>query len=225
MAIRTDIATHYFWRQVITAVICLVLAVWGAYDLWVKIPAQQAAYEAYLEDMQEIDGLATIVETGGALTPDQQARYEELEKDTAQQQSPPSTLNALVQWMFISCILGVPWCLWSIHGLRTNRYELDEHGNLHLPHGDEWKRDEIAGIDMSRWMAKSVAYVEHISGKREKLDAYLRKNMELIVGGMSHRFEPGKWTREAKPVEEAGGAEEDAPDRDAEPADEESAVA
>ena len=171
MPIRTDIATHYFWRQMITAIICLVLAVWGAYDLWVKIPAQEKAVERFSDVEARLDALQAKVDGGATLNEEEQAQYEELERQASSPPVPPSTFDKFVQWMFISCILGVPWCLWSIYGLKSRNYELDEEGNLTLASGATWTRDEIAGIDMSRWMAKSIAHVEHTDGRREKLDA------------------------------------------------------
>ena len=62
---------------------------------------------------------------------------------------------------------------------------------------------------MSRWMAKSIAWVEHESGDRRKLDAYLYKNMEHLIGTLGHRFDPEHWNTD--------GTRADADDDDGDP--------
>ena len=198
MAIKTKIATHFFWRQVIVAVACVVLSVWGAYDLWVKLP-YQADNAAKFERYDELQGKA---ETGRLRDPAEQAELAELEKytDTHEKEEKPAAFDHLMQWMFIGCILWVPWCLFQIHRYKKKTYELDDAGNLHLPDDDVWQREEIADIDMCKWMAKSIAWVEHSDGKRVKLDAYLHKNLELIIGEIAHRFYPDEWNQDATAV-------------------------
>src|SRR5207244_10831440 len=72
-----------------------------------------------------------------------------------------------------------------------------------------WTQDEIAEIDMSRWMAKSIAWVIHRDGQRLRMDAYLHKDLHLIVGAIASRLHPAQWNDQASPVNA-----EPAPDQD-----------
>jgi hypothetical protein len=45
MAIQTRIATHYGWKYLIMAVVCLVLGVWGIWDYVEVIPSRMQAHE------------------------------------------------------------------------------------------------------------------------------------------------------------------------------------
>jgi hypothetical protein len=223
MPITTTIARHYFWRQVITAVVCVVLAVWGAYDLWVKIPYKRwtndlhdardrllAKKEAGTIDFAaaeaaDVDPLRSrflkdrVVVRDGATESQLLEALDVLTKDI-ERTAEPAVYDEFVQWLFISCILGVPYCVWRIAAIRGNTYTLDESGSLTLPGGDTWARDDIASIDMSRWMAKSIAHVVHRDGRREKLDAYLRARLEVIIGHIAHRLEPGQWNPDGTQV-------------------------
>jgi len=90
------------------------------------------------------------------------------------------------------------------------RYRLDDEGALHFT-GDKqqgagvWAANEIADIDMSRWMRKSIAWVVRndapsSAGNRLKLDAYQHRNLEKVVGALASRFHPEQWDDEARPV-------------------------
>jgi len=103
--------------------------------------------------------------------------------------------------VFIPCLpIGAYMVL--MLGLQSRkRYTLNEQGDLKLANGQLWKRDEIADIDMDKWMRKSVALVKHTDGIREaKLDDYIHQDMHLIVGALAHRFYPDQWTEDARPV-------------------------
>ena len=82
---------------------------------------------------------------------------------------------------------------------------MNDDGSLHTPEGD-FARDEIVGLDMDRWMSKSIAYAETKDAKI-KLDDYIYKNMHLIVGALAQRFAPDKWTEEAKKIDPDAEAE------------------
>ena len=47
MALTTKIAKHYALRQIIMAIVCLVLGLWGLYDYAIKIPNQQERWETF----------------------------------------------------------------------------------------------------------------------------------------------------------------------------------
>jgi hypothetical protein len=88
---------------------------------------------------------------------------------------------------------------------RKQHYRLDDDGTLHYV-GDAqlgtgaWSAAEIADIDMSRWMAKSIAWVVKSDGTRLKLDAYVHKDLHLIIGAIASQKYPEAWDAEAKPV-------------------------
>jgi len=119
--------------------------------------------------------------------------------------TPPSAFDRMTQWFFIASLPCTPWVLWLFVKARRQKYRLDEDGTLHYfgdpEFGDgAWTRDEIADIDMHRWMAKSIAWAVHQDGRRLKLDAYLHKDLHLIIGAIASRMHPEEWDAEAKPV-------------------------
>ncbi|MGI9015333.1 MAG: hypothetical protein ACR2GY_13950 [Phycisphaerales bacterium] len=198
MPLKTTIATHYFWRQVITAVVCIVFSVWGAYDLFVEIPYQTenaAKWEHY-------DELAAKAETGRLRTAEEREQFASLKiyTEANERETKPAAFDHIVQWMFIACILWVPWCFFQIAKIKKNKHQLDEDGTLHLPGNITWQAEEIKDIDMSRWMAKSVAWVEHVDGHKVKLDAYLYKHLEKVIGHLAHRFYPDAWQTDGSPA-------------------------
>jgi hypothetical protein len=132
--------------------------------------------------------------------------------------TPPTKFDRLTQWFFILCLPFVPWYAFTFVREMRVVHGLEEDGTFVSP-GGRWARDEIADIDMSRWMSKSVATVVHQDGRREKMDDYVHRGVEEIVGVIASRLHPEAWTPEAKPVKkaedaaapadgEAGGAEE-----------------
>ncbi len=121
----------------------------------------------------------------------------------------PSQLDRATQWAFILCLPCAPWMLWSLLVTRRQVYRLDDDGTLAAPQGT-WPAQEIADIDMSRWMAKSIAWVVHRDGARIKLDDYRFRDLHLIVGAIAARLHPDLWTAEAKPLgKDSGGTAAD----------------
>ncbi|MDG2199794.1 MAG: hypothetical protein P8K80_01255 [Phycisphaerales bacterium] len=111
----------------------------------------------------------------------------------------PSAYDRPVQWLFIVSLVFIPFYAWSLLTHSPRKYRHDEDGTLHHPEG-AWSRDEIAGIDMSRWMSKSTAWVEHVDGTRVKLDAHIFKDLHLIIGAIAHRFHPDKWEEDGRKI-------------------------
>lgn len=229
MKISTTIATHYLLRMVfLVALPCIAFALWGAYDLWVKYPHQRWTNELHdahreLLDKQEartisstrpaderlVDIAKHAATFASGVTPTETQLLGVFEQLTQQHErtAKPSTFDDVVCWVFISCIVVVPWSVWKIYYLKSRTFSLDEQG-LHLPNGAVWAHDEIASIDMSRWMEKSIAWAVHQDGRRAKMDAYLYKNLELVIGGLAHRFEPDQWNPDGTQVKrepEGGG--------------------
>ena len=111
----------------------------------------------------------------------------------------PSAYDRPVQWMFIASLAFVPFYFWGVIKYGPRTYTLDEQGAVHTPEG-VFERDRIEDIDMSRWMAKSTAELVLTDGERVKLDAYIFKNLHLIIGSIAHQLHPEAWTEEAKQV-------------------------
>ena len=111
----------------------------------------------------------------------------------------PGKYDRMTQWAFILCLPFAPYCFWVVARTRRQVYRLDEDGTLHLPEGT-WKADQIAEIDMSRWMSKSIATVVHHDGTRVELDDYKHHDLHLIIGAIAARRHPEAWTADAKPV-------------------------
>lgn len=118
----------------------------------------------------------------------------------------PSVYDRPVQWLFIISLACIPFYAWSLLTYSPRKYRLDEDGTLYLPEGT-WSQDEIADIDMSRWMSKSTAWVEHVDGTRVKLDAHIFKNLHLIIGTIAHRFHPDKWEEDGRKIKPGASLE------------------
>ncbi len=217
MPITTTIARYFGWQRLIMGVLCLGFSLWGAYDLLVTIPRRVRERAAYESNDKLRSELEAKVESGHSLTEQETADYlaaKEQEKVFAEKgvPAPVAAFDRVTQWLFISCALFAPY--FFLDYIRTKRrvYRLDDDGTLHLPEGT-WSASEIADIDMSRWMAKSMAWVVHADGRRVLLDDYKHRNLHLIIGSIASRMYPEAWTAEAKIVKpeepaaesEAGG--------------------
>jgi len=152
-------------------------------------------FEFALEQPREMDGSLNVQQRDVYQVTEKWMN--EVSKD--EQPSPPSTFDRAVQWAFISCLLCVPYFMWMYLGTLRRVYRLEDDGSLKTPDGD-WSADEIKDIDMSKWMAKSIAHVVSADGSRIAMDDYKHRNMHLIVGALAHKYHPEEWTAEAKPV-------------------------
>jgi hypothetical protein len=118
----------------------------------------------------------------------------------------PSAYDRPVQWLFILCLPFVPWYCWQLARNKGRVYVLHEDGSLELP-GESWSPDEIADIDMSRWMRTSKAWIVHTDGHRVMLDDYVFKGTHRIVGAIASEWYPEQWTDEAKKVKTADASD------------------
>jgi hypothetical protein len=221
MPITTTPSVSFVARTIFMAVLLAGFGVWGAYDLWVKIPYREQVAQRFDEltgRMAELeDSLQKRAAAGGAPTQAEAAEYAaakiELNALSPGGKAParPSKFDRPVQWIYIACLPFAIQPLLTLLRLRRQRYQLDENGSLHFA-GDSalgsgiWPVSEIADIDMHRWMAKSIAWVVQTSGTRLKLDAYLHKNLDLIIGAIASRLHPEQWQPDAKPVKAAEAA-------------------
>lgn len=118
--------------------------------------------------------------------------------DVADEVAPPSTYDWVVCWAFMACLPFAPWIGFQLWGASKRVYRLDEDGRLTAPEG-AFEADQIKEIDMSRWMSKSIATVI-TDGPSVRLDDYVYKNVDLIVGTIAAEKMPDAWTTDAKPI-------------------------
>lgn len=218
MAITTRVAPFYAGQKLFATVLCVVFGVWGAYDYWVKIPRKQETFDRYQAALTRVNEIEQQIAQQGGPTPEQAKEHETLKLElltispTGAVPTEPGKLDRPTQWLYIACLPIAPIFFVLFLNAKRQRYTLDDDGTLHF-HGDKelksgvWPHAEIVDIDMSRWMAKSIAYAIHADGRRLKLDAYIHKDMHLIVGALASRFYPEQWDAEARMVKNAAGDE------------------
>jgi hypothetical protein len=211
MAVHTSIQPRQKWWNIAYAGICLVLALWGAYDYWVTIPVKEAAVAAYdaaakqVEDF-EAKAQASQAAPGGAspLSAEEVAAYTQAKAVVDKgRPTPPAAYDRPVQlWMYmVGCgVMGVPWFLWQWIATARRRYSLEDDGTLVAPEG-RFGRADIADIDMDKWMSKSLATVVLTDGRKLVLDDYKHRDMHLIVGAIASERYPEKWSPEARDLD------------------------
>ena len=209
MPVTTTIAKSFIGWRLVFIILCLVFGLWGVYDLVVDIPRRHQQHDRFVEVQQRFAALNEIStereKSGQPITEEEIAEYTSLEDEMQQlapggvNPIPPGKFDPLIQWIYILCLPCVPYFILEIARARGKIYRLDEDMTLHFPAGT-WNAGEIVDIDMSRWMAKSIAWVVHTDGTRVKLDDYLYTNTHLIVGAIAHQKYPEQWDSEAKQV-------------------------
>lgn len=139
---------------------------------------------------------------GQPLSEDFDRFYQEFLKDRIDRTgaiSRPSDFDRLIQWAFILCLPFVPFLVIGLIAVLRVRYRLEEDGTLHYP-GGTLAAQNVAGVDMTRWMSKSIAEVIASDGRRIRLDDFVHQHADAIVGAIAHRVQPDLWTPEARPV-------------------------
>ena len=101
--------------------------------------------------------------------------------------------------LFMPCLPYGVWLFISLARMRRVRYTLEDDGTLRTPGGDV-ARDQIADIDMSRWMAKSFATVKLGDGREIKIDDFFHQDAHRIIGVLAHERYPDAWNDDATPV-------------------------
>ena len=200
MAIETTLQPRQKWWNLLYAVFCVVMGLWGAYDYWVKLPRDAQALADYTAAVR-------LIEATPNPTPDQrpklaeaQATIDGLQKTYGGVPPSESWYDRPVQlwlWVIFGGVLGTPFFLWQWLAPARKKYRLDDDGTLHAPEGT-FTADQIADIDMSKWMAKSKAWVVTKDGRRILLDDYKFRNMHLIVGSLAYERYPEAWTEDAR---------------------------
>ncbi|MDZ4754810.1 MAG: hypothetical protein SGJ11_09975 [Phycisphaerae bacterium] len=205
MAIRTSIQPGQLYRIAFLGLLCVGFGIWGAYDYWVKIPAQEALVAEHTALLSTKDALEAKQLRGTLSTAEETeltSAREALALRFLEAPTPPAAYDRPVQlWVYvIGCgVLGVPSVAWMLWSIRRKQYELTDDGSLITPEGT-CRIDEVKGIDMSRWMEKSIAMVTLPDGSKSVLDDYKYKNLHLIIGALAHRFHPDEWTIEARRI-------------------------
>ena len=213
MAITTSMQPRQFWTNSIYAVVCVIFALWGWYDYSVKYPNMQKAFDEHSLLSERRAELEKRRETQGSLSNEDLAEWDGLKAKLAEYKEAPVAPGkydmAIQLWLYIvGCgVLGTPYFVWNYLSIRRRTYRLEDDGRLVLPEGT-CRIDELKGLDMSRWMSKSIATITMPDGREVALDDYKFRNMDKIVGAIANHFEPGQWTDEVKPVKAAEGAEE-----------------
>jgi hypothetical protein len=204
MAIETRIQTRQTVQNVAYAVLCLGLAIWGWVDYSISIPAAEAAFKEYveaekskstLEERSRVQALTDAEKTEYTTSLGTLAKYKEKPAE------PAAYDRAIQLWMWIvGCgVLGVPWFVLAQWQLSRKRFRLGDDGSL-ATRDRTIPATDITGIDMSRWMSKSIAAVQLSDGSKIELDDYKYKGVEDIVAALASRFYPGEWTSDARPI-------------------------
>ncbi len=205
MAIETKVQTKLTLQNTAYAVLCLGLALWGWYDYSVSIPRQQAAFEEYAaaeKTKSELENLAKATSLSDAEKEQFRTASDVLLRYKDEKPAEPAAYDRPVQlWLYIvGCgVMGVPYFVWLQFSLSRRRYRLDDDGTLHAPEGT-FAPGKIASLDLTKWMAKSIATVEVEGGTKITLDDYKYKHVEDVVAALAARFYPGEWTSDARPI-------------------------
>lgn len=213
MALESRIRPRIFWFNVGYAVLCAILGAWGAYDYWERIPRQDAAFAEYRSATERVKRYADMSVPGAPrLTAEQEADYQAarqvVDKFASGAPTPVAAYDRPLQlWVYmIGCgILGTGWCLVSVVRTSSRSFALDDDGTLRIG-ARAIGRDDVEGVDMSRWMAKSIAKLRMRGGEILVLDDYKYTGLHLLVGHYAHRFEPQRWNADATPVKRGADA-------------------
>ena len=225
MAIETTLQARQKWWNILYAVICAVLGAWGAYDYWVTIPRKEAEVAAYevaataAEEMEAKARAATAAPGGAQPLSVEDVKAYEAAKAVVDKGKPvaPAAYDRPVQlWLYIiGCgVLGVPWFLWEWLSAASKKYRLNADGSFEF-NGRTIPMEDIADIDMAKWMSKSVATVVAKDGTRITLDDYKFKNSNLIIGGIAARLYPNDWDADGRDLNKIRAQEEAAAASDA----------
>lgn len=204
MPIETKIRTSLTLKNIALTAVCLGFGIWGWYDYSVKIPQERADFAEFTaaeKTKSDLEAEARV----SSLSDEQKLRFREAESVLArftEKPVEPSSYDDEIQlWVYIvGCgVLGTPVGIWSQWRLSRKRFKLGDDGSLTTVEGS-YSADQLAGIDMDRWMEKSIATVITTEDKRIDLDDYHYKGVEDIVAILAARFHPGKWTSDARPI-------------------------
>ncbi len=212
MPIETSIQPRQKLIHIAYTIACLGLGIWGGYDYWVTIPNQELVFNEFTTLMSEKDALEAKSRSV-PLGVDDGKRYNEVKAELAarfvEAPTPVGAYDRAVQlWLFvIGCgVLGAPYFPWMLWSKSKRFFRLDDDGTLHTAEGT-FRREDITGIDMKRWMSRSIASIEVTNRMPISIDDYWYRNGYLIVGAIAHRFDPDAWTIDARDVKKLAAQE------------------
>jgi hypothetical protein len=205
MPIETRIRPSMTAKNLIAAAVCFGFGLWGWYDYAVKIPQERADYAAFTE-AEKTNSDIELASRTKTLTDEERAKAKEaratLDRFKEAKPSEPASYDDDIQlWVYIiGCgVLSGPYFLYAQWKLTRRRFRLDDDGTLHSREGT-FAADQLADLDMSRWMEKSIATAVTTDGMRVDMDDFLYKGVEDIVATLAARFHPGQWTSDARPI-------------------------
>lgn len=198
MAIQSRLATGYWMRKAILTVLFFGFGAWGVYDGWFAWPRQAEAWREYNEVYLPLEQRAR---DGESLIGEDFRRWSELKARYPKAPKERTETDVWIQrWIIVpACFsIGALFLLtWGISAKRT--YTYNDDGSLIAPEGT-FRADEMTGIDMTRWMSKSIAMLEigggpKGGGKAVKLDAWIYAGLEDVIEALNRRFHPGEYER------------------------------
>lgn len=219
--IRTSLRKGQKVKLVVMTVLCLVAAIYGGWQYWIRLPQRQADFETYRTAAVSFEELVEKSRES-SLAPEEIDSYnqaaavlDEFKDDKPQRPSKYDGIINLWLW-FIGGLIGVPFLLWPFWKYRNGGWVLETDGTLRTPKGRKIPSADIKGIDMSTWRglinpqasnkATWRAKLELTDGRIITLDDYPWDGMGRIIARLAHRFHPDAWDAEGEPV--ANGIEE-----------------
>jgi len=211
MAIQSRLATGYWMRKAILTVLFFGFGLWGVYDGWLAWPREAAAWREYNDVYLRLEDR---VRKGESLIGEDFRTWNELKAKYPQTPRERTETDVGIQrWIIVPLCFGVGALFlltWRLSARRS--YTYNDDGRLVAPEG-VFRADEMTGIDMTRWMSKSIAMLEIAGGPKGggtavKLDAWIYAGLEDIIETLNKRFHPEEYKSD------------DAAEPDAEPDDE-----
>lgn len=220
--IRTSMRAGQKYKLIVLLLLCLVSAVYGGWQYWIRLPEREAIFAQYTEAVDVHNDLVAKAEkqkeVGGKLTPEEVSAYEEAEAtlttyadDKPQKPSKYDGLISLLVW-FIGGLSGVPFLIWPLWKHRNGGWILAEDGTLTSPKGETYQDASIKDIDMTTWRGlinpqasnKSTWHAKLILENNRKvvLDDYPWDGVSRIIARYAHRFHPDTWDENGEPIQE-----------------------
>lgn len=199
MAIQSRLATGYWMRKAILTVLFVSFGCWAAYDGWILFPSEAAKWREYNDVYLPLE---SRVREGGTLVGDDARTWNELKAKYPQAPKERTELDVWIQrWLILPVCFGVGTLFlitWALSARRV--YTYNDDGSLVAPEGT-FRADEMTGIDMTRWMSKSIAMLEigggpKGGGRAVKLDAWIYAELEDVIEALNRRFHPEEYKSE-----------------------------
>lgn len=199
MATQSRLATGYWMRKAILMVLFFGFGLWGVYDGWLAWPREAAQWREYNEVYLPLEDR---VRKGESLIGEDFRSWNELKAKYPQAPRQRTDTDVGIQrWIIVPLCFGVGALFlltWRLSARRS--YTYNDDGSLVAPEG-AFRADEMTGIDMTRWMSKSIAMLEISGGpkgggKAVKLDAWIYANLEDIIETLNKRFHPDEYKSE-----------------------------